>query len=288
MHPERMQLGSILALGLIYLSLFQPLVTTLTRHIPPTPQKNQLTHLPKNKGTPSTLQGIKQHTEWIPPHRSPPHETRPYHHEHHKHHYLHGETRFTYGRWIIDHEYHHVHHPSTAPRTHQHKIRTFLHENHQKDSSTTTLTSDASVTYWVEAGGNGNGTSDVNPAGNITYVLNNLTSPSTYDTIKVQPGTYNRTIESFPLQMNTAHVSLTATTNASTTIIYGTGNTTGIEVTTSNITINGFTIKHHANKWYDAAILLNGSSNTTITGNTITNNGDGIRLWYSNHTTITG
>ncbi len=70
----------------------------------------------------------------------------------------------------------------------------------------------------------------------------NNVSAHTYDTILVQPGIYNLTIEgSFPLYMDIPNGTLTSTAGSSATILNGIGVTTGILVNASNITITGFT-----------------------------------------------
>ncbi|NIQ07626.1 MAG: DUF1565 domain-containing protein, partial [Candidatus Korarchaeota archaeon] len=138
---------------------------------------------------------------------------------------------------------------------------------------------------WVEAGANGNG-SRSNPAGDITYLLTNKVSAN--DVIHVKPGTYNTTIgETFPLNLtHHSNITLTSTEGASVTIINDTGTTTGIQVTASNITINGFTIKNCGDKWDEAAVYLHGANDTTIKNNTITDNEEGIYLEDSSGNTI--
>jgi parallel beta-helix repeat protein len=133
--------------------------------------------------------------------------------------------------------------------------------------------------YWVEAGANGEGTSESSPAGNITYILDtyNLTN----SVVRVKPGIYNAQIERFPLTLNYDGVTLEATGSPSDTIIYG---PSGIEedyslvkVTAEEITVRGFTIKN-----YGMAILVESSRNT-IEGNYIANNKMGIDLAGSNN-----
>ena len=140
--------------------------------------------------------------------------------------------------------------------------------------------SSTAETYWVEAGANGEGTSENSPAGNITYILDtyNLTN----SIVKVKPGTYNAQIERFPLTLNDTSVTLEATGSPSDTIIYGPG---GIEedyplikVAADEITIRRFTIKN-----YGTAILVTSSRNT-IQGNYIANNKEGIGLVGSGNT----
>ncbi|NIQ05767.1 MAG: hypothetical protein GWO20_08590 [Candidatus Korarchaeota archaeon] len=168
-------------------------------------------------------------------------------------------------------------HPTPPRETHL-----WHHEHNQRDGGVTAFTTRSSATYWVDAGANGDGTSEANSAGNITYVLKNLVTASTYDTIKVKPGVYNHTIESSPLHVDTAHVTLTSTAGASATVINGTGETDDIKVTASNITINGFTIINT-----EIGIYLGASTNNTITNNIITDNTlDGIHLFQSSNTTV--
>ncbi|NIQ06796.1 MAG: DUF1565 domain-containing protein [Candidatus Korarchaeota archaeon] len=134
----------------------------------------------------------------------------------------------------------------------------------------------------MEAGANGKGTRE-NPAGNITYILTNNASAN--DVINVKPGTYSTTIgETFPLNLTHPDITLTATEGPSATIINGTGNTWGIYVTASDITINDFTIINTT-----TGIYLGGSNDHTITNNTISNPSNvGILLRTSNRNTIAG
>lgn len=98
-----------------------------------------------------------------------------------------------------------------------------------------------SETFWVDAGANGDGTSETTPAGNITYVLNNKVASN--DIIKVKPEIYNASIEQFPLNFtNYANVTLKATHNPSETIIKGNEKKWGIKATKNNIKVRGFSI----------------------------------------------
>jgi len=79
--------------------------------------------------------------------------------------------------------------------------------------------------------------------------------------------------------------------NRDTTIIDGGGSGDVVNITVDLVYISGFTIQNSGNggyPYYYAGIDIRSISNT-ITGNTIiSNNGYGIRLYYSNGNTITG
>ncbi|NIU84458.1 MAG: hypothetical protein GWN31_03190 [Candidatus Thorarchaeota archaeon] len=256
------RVGKITTLTLLCFLLVLPGINTLTNQRPPNQQNVSITHLPEPKRTQSTLKNIRLNTERSVQLRSP--------------------------LWDPLHRHLEQAHPrhlplQTVPHPSQYEEPPTVPENCQKDGSATTSATKSSATYWVEAGAKGNGTRG-NPAGNITYVLNNWVTAGTYDTIKVKPGVYNHTIEgSFPLYMNTTHVTLTATAGATATTIIGKWGTSGLYVTANNIRIEGFTIANH-----DNGIVLASSNNTTVTGNTITHNGFGIDLEpASNGNTIT-
>lgn len=104
--------------------------------------------------------------------------------------------------------------------------------------------------YWVEAGAVGDGTLEGTPAGNITWVINdqpgrawNITAG---DVIKVKPGTYNDTIEDFPLTISVTDLTIESTGTTQETIIDATGaggvNIFEIDGDMHNTTINGFKI----------------------------------------------
>ena len=109
---------------------------------------------------------------------------------------------------------------------------------------------------WVEIGGVGNGTTEGNAAGNITYVLTTYAGQLANHTIKVKPGTYNATTgETFPLVINhtDANMTLLSTGGAATTVIDAGADTGIIHVQAPNATIGGvgtgFTI---TNNWATA------------------------------------
>ncbi len=267
MTTDHITSGPLFSFGLVCLLLFQPVVIPLTPSLSSTYQKKHLTSLLTHTYPPSTLKNAKVHTDGSPHHAIPSRETL-----------------------LCHHEYFHPYYspPLTPSRISYPKGQAPTHKYGHEDDPISANATESSITYWVDAGSNGDGIKEGNPSGNISYVLNNLVSPSTYDTIKVMPGVYNHTMESFPLHVDTAHVTLTSTAGASVTIINGTGNTTGIWVSASNITINGFTIKNCGGKLQDASVYLNGASETVIADNTIINNLDGVFLEDSSETVIAG
>ncbi|MBD3189821.1 MAG: hypothetical protein GF308_04215 [Candidatus Heimdallarchaeota archaeon] len=146
--------------------------------------------------------------------------------------------------------------------------------NNEKNQGSA-LSPQESLTFWVEANKAGDGTSEATPAGNISYVL------STYDltnaVIKVKPGVYNSSLETFPLILEHDNLVLESTDDYSSTIITGLGadtgpeNCNGINVLGNNITIQGFTIQAN-----EAGILLEHTNENTLTDNLLTNN-----VWFS-------
>lgn len=144
--------------------------------------------------------------------------------------------------------------------------------------------------YWVAAGKKGDGTSESNPAGNITYVLHsyNLTD----DIVKVKPGRYNDAIEKFPLNVTDYNsITLESTDGSSKTTIRGKGDTHGFVVRADGITIKGFTIKQcggeNDGRGNEERTQVDDSNNNRITDNTIINNyGEGITLDASNNNRI--
>jgi len=110
------------------------------------------------------------------------------------------------------------------------------------------------ATYWVQVGGVGDGTSEGTPAGNITWVITNQPGRAwnitTSDIIKVKPGTYDHTIETFPLTIDDVNVTIISTGGAANTIISAIGSSDSacvFNITANYATIGGsgvgFTIK---------------------------------------------
>ncbi len=133
--------------------------------------------------------------------------------------------------------------------------------------------------FWVDAGANGDATSETHPAGNITYVLRNKVTSN--DTIKVKPGVYNTTIgETFPLNFTRhGNITLKSTGGPANTILHGTNTHSGIDMHTGGNTINGFTLSNFADEQNEAAVYVHWfSSRNTITCNTIHNADTGIFL----------
>jgi len=145
----------------------------------------------------------------------------------------------------------------------------------------------ATKVYWVEAGAKGDGTSEDNPAGNITYILRtyNLTNAI----INVLPGVYDKNIEEFPLILNYSNLTLRATEGPSKTIIKGfipevfiPEEWATIKVRSPNITIEGFTI---CDGW-QAILVETISDRTIIRGNVLKNNTYAV-LICSSHNVVT-
>lgn len=135
--------------------------------------------------------------------------------------------------------------------------------------------------YWVKAGANGDGTNELNPAGNITYILdqniNNII-------IKVKPGIYNDSIEFFPLNFNFGeNVTLESIDGAQSTIINASNSSNAIYINQNDITINGFTIANASN---NNGIRVNFVENLNIKNNIIKENHKGINIIGCNHSII--
>ena len=71
------------------------------------------------------------------------------------------------------------------------------------------------------------------------------------------------------------------------TIIDGRGTNNVISITASNVTIHGFTIRNSGSSLYDCGILIDHSDSNNISHNTISNNNDGISLYYSSNNLVT-
>lgn len=132
--------------------------------------------------------------------------------------------------------------------------------------------------YWVKVGETGAGTTETDPAGNITYVLNNYNLAN--DVIKVKPGTYNSSVEHFPLRIMASNLTITSTQNPSNTIINGSKQRM-VNILRSDTTIKGFTFSQGRPAIYAAE-----SENIEIKNNNFTNNHQAIYVWRSNHTNI--
>jgi len=136
--------------------------------------------------------------------------------------------------------------------------------------------------YWVEAGINGDGTSESNPAGNITHILTNFGSDDMI--IKVKSGIYNDSIETFPLDFNFGeNVTLESVDGAETTIINASDSSNAIYINQDEIKINGFTIANASN---NNGIRVDNVENLTIINNIIRENYKGMNIIGCNHSII--
>lgn len=95
--------------------------------------------------------------------------------------------------------------------------------------------------YWVEAGENGDGSSETSPAGNITYILNNYDIEDKI--IKVKEGWYTIFKETFPLIIDKKNVTIEAVGSRDNTIIDSYG--LGYHINDGDEYI-GFIIKNHS------------------------------------------
>jgi hypothetical protein len=163
-----------------------------------------------------------------------------------------------------------------------------------KAALVTTGTIYVSANYTSPSAGEG---SSGNPYGSITWALLNCTGNAT---IYLSPGTYNMTIETFPLSIIRANVTIVSTGTAANTIINASGSTVSacvFNATNTNATIgasgHGFTIQSGASSGtpyvpaYAHAIDVYGD-NATIEGNTIKvgqGNTAGVHIVYGNNGT---
>jgi len=109
------------------------------------------------------------------------------------------------------------------------------------------------------------------PYKNITTALQHAPAGST---IYVCSGTYYESI------VINETVSLVGE-NRKTTIIDGRSIGTVVEITVGDVIISGFTINNSGQEWPDSGLKLTKARNCTISGNDLTNNLDGIRLFDS-------
>jgi parallel beta-helix repeat protein len=142
------------------------------------------------------------------------------------------------------------------------------------------------MVFWVEAGASGNGRSEDDPAGNITYLLEAYDLANSI--VKVKPGVYDAQIERFPLVLDDEGLVLEAVgDDPSDTIIRGPGikgikegeieKSVVIKVVADKTTIKGFTIKEG-----NIGIFIISPYNV-IYGNIIVNNWRGIGIvesWF--------
>lgn len=134
------------------------------------------------------------------------------------------------------------------------------------------LSNGTSLTYWVKAGAKGTGRQESSPAGNITYLFTQYQLADAV--IKVQPGVYNDSIETFPLRLPANNLTVTSVTGPAHTVINGTNATSAFYLTKrENLTITGFTITgaRHGIRLYD-------TRNCTITHTVLHHNHNGILL----------
>ncbi|TFF89275.1 MAG: hypothetical protein EU549_01170 [Promethearchaeota archaeon] len=138
--------------------------------------------------------------------------------------------------------------------------------------------------YWVEAGQGGDGTSETSPAGNITYILD------TYDIedkiINVKEGTYDTSIETFPLLLDKENVTIQAVGRREYTIIdsnggghtYGEGDQyKGFLIENSSVSVSGFQIEDCSTAFHLHGISSsNALKNLVIANNSMIDNSYGV------------
>ena len=126
--------------------------------------------------------------------------------------------------------------------------------------------------YWVEEGGTGDGKIEAQPAGNISYVLDN------YDlnncTVNVKAGSYDQNNENYPLNVDYYNVTIRSVSGSDVTILKGTGAEDCFDISTSEVVIDGFTINNFKEgvraEDYSVSILDNVSIINNVIGNTST------------------
>jgi len=119
---------------------------------------------------------------------------------------------------------------------------------------------------------------------------------ATDDVIQLPPGTYNNDVESFPIQIDVAGVTLQSSGTAAETIIDATGDGVAIQiggtpstpVTTVGVTVDGFTVTATTG----TPIFLAGADDAIIRNNVVntsTSGGVGIDVsWYATGVTVSG
>ena len=138
--------------------------------------------------------------------------------------------------------------------------------------------------WWVAPGGTGDGSSEDNPAGNITYALLNAKAG---DIIKVKPGHYSieTTGEGFPLTLSVENLVLESTDGPEVTIINATGtlSDTVIGLYAPGTVFRGFTVTYGNETVFTQipyGIDVSGSDtwNVTIENNIVKHAVRGIQL----------
>lgn len=136
-------------------------------------------------------------------------------------------------------------------------------------------------------GSAGAATITVNASGDANYssIQAAMNAASNGDTIAVASGTYNENV------IVNRSVNLTGAGAGITIINAPDPNSSVLYVTASNVTIDGFTVTNatgRAHSYYSAGIFLAGTKKINISNNYVTNNYNGIYVFSSVNSTMTG
>jgi len=138
--------------------------------------------------------------------------------------------------------------------------------------------------WWVAPGGTGDGSSEDNPAGNITYAVLHAHAG---DIIKVKPGHYSieTTGEGFPITLGVENLVLESTDGPEVTIINATGtlSDTAVGLYAAGTVFRGFTVTYgnetvHTQIAYGIDVSGSTTWNVTIENNIVKHAVRGIQL----------
>ncbi len=133
--------------------------------------------------------------------------------------------------------------------------------------------------YWVEEGGTGDGKIEGNPAGNISFVVDNY--DLTDSIVNVKTGSYDELNENYPLTIDDNNVTFKAINGTDETFIISGGSGIGFDIDSSFVSIHGFSMTNFSNAFH-----INGENITIKNNNIYNNNANGLySLSSSNITT---
>jgi parallel beta-helix repeat protein len=124
----------------------------------------------------------------------------------------------------------------------------------------------------------------VGPGENYTSIQSAVDVSNPFDTIIVRDGTYTENVD-----VNVDNLTVRSENGSANCFVNALSNTDqAFEVTVDYVNISGFTVQGAIGSW-KAGIYLTNVDHCTISENTVSNNYNGISLWYSSsNNTLTG
>ncbi len=136
--------------------------------------------------------------------------------------------------------------------------------------------------YWVKEGGTGDGKIEGSPAGNISYVVDNY--DLTNATVNVKAGTYNASVENYPLMVDEENVTFNALNGTAETFMVGDGSGLCFDIDAPFVSMNNFTVTN-----FSTPVFIQNVDNILVRDNELVDNSaNGIYARNSQYNTMAG